>query len=79
MTRVVIVNADTWQALYVENKCVYQHHEVELEHLKKYVPGVHVGAIEEVYLTNEGYEGLHKARRFPEAFSSIPAFWLAER
>ena len=32
-----IVDAADWQALYVDGKCVYQHHEVDFVHeLKKY-------------------------------------------
>lgn len=71
---VVVIHADDWEALYVNRKLLYQHHDVRFEELTRHVlkPFGPIKAIYEGGLTKEGYDWFKVEEEFPERFDDIP-------
>jgi hypothetical protein len=64
--RLTLVNCDDWQALYVDGKCVYQHHEVDLVYQLEKLGLV---KIDEVWADNDPF--LKENARFPEEMQAL--------
>lgn len=64
--RLTLVNADDWQALYVDGKLVYQHHEVDLVH---WLEKLGLVKIDEVWADNDPY--LKEKNHFPEEMRAL--------
>lgn len=64
--RLTLVNADDWQALYVDGKLAYQHHEVDLVH---WLEKLGLVKIDEVWADNDPY--LEEHAGFPSEMRAI--------
>jgi len=64
--RLTLVNCDDWQALYVDGKLVYQHHEVDLV---SWLEKLNLLKIDEVWAEDDPY--LKENARFPNEMRAI--------
>jgi hypothetical protein len=64
--RLTLVNCDDWQAFYVDGKCVFQHHEVDLVHWLKKLDLV---KIDELWADNDPF--LKENGRFPDEMRAV--------
>lgn len=61
----VVVNADYWEALYIDGKCVEQHHHVDLiSQLKKHGVDIEERAAYE-------HPGLEEEGEFPQDLDKV--------
>lgn len=64
--RLTLIHADDWQALYVDGKIAYQHHEVDLVH---WLEKLNLVKIDEVWADNDPY--LKENNRFPDEMRAL--------
>ena len=73
MNKAIIVKADDWEGLFVNEKLVYEHHEIDRKTLRKLCKeyGLDYAEIEEVWVTEEYEDYLCGAGSFHENLSEV--------
>lgn len=64
--RLTLIHADDWQALYVDGKRVYQHHQVDLVH---WLEKLNLVKIDEIWADNDPY--LKENASFPDEMRAL--------
>lgn len=67
--QIFIARVDDWEALYIDGKCVYQHHSIEIHDLKEYIPNLSSDFYDDLQERVEGECG------FPDTLEELES-WI---
>ena len=75
MNKIVVVDSDDWQGMYVNGVLKEEGHELRIDDISKYTP---ISEIKEFCLSYYGTEELEDFGSLPNKLSEIPSDWFDE-
>jgi hypothetical protein len=75
MNKIIVVDSDDWQGMYVNGTLKEEGHEVRIDDISKYTP---ISEIKVFCLSYYGTEELEDFGSLPNKLSEIPSDWFCE-